>query len=198
MRKITSYGLKLAALAVSAAFLTSEASAGMLATAAAEAEKKADRSDFVGAFEAMRDAFADFGGLLPLTVGKAVFVTERPKGYGAYKPRKEPVFEPGEPLITYVELIGLNWQRQDDGLQHSNFTVDFELIDSKGEILASQKNFGTFSFAGYARNQEMYTHLTLDIDGAAPGAYRLRYTVNDTLGQKTTSVEQPFTVVAHR
>ncbi|ATN34128.1 hypothetical protein ACO34A_09955 [Rhizobium sp. ACO-34A] len=198
MRKITGNRPKLAAIAVSVTLLASTASAGMLATAAAEAEKKADKSDFVGAFEAMRDAFADFGGLLPLTVGKAVFVTERPKGYGAYKPRKEPVFEPGEPLITYVELIGLNWKREEDGLQHSNFTVDFELIDSKGETLASQKNFGTFSFAGYARNQEMYTHLTLDIDGAAAGAYRLRYTINDTLAQKSTSVEQPFTVVAHR
>lgn len=198
MGKIIGNGLKLAAVTALAVLLASRAFAGMLATAATEAEKKADRSDFVGAFETMRDAFADFGGLLPLTVGKAVFVTERPKGYGAYRPRKEAVFEPGEPLITYVELIGLKWLRQDDGLQHSNFTVDFELIDSKDEILASQKNFGTFSFAGFARNQEMYTHLTLDIDGAAPGAYRLRYTINDTLGEKSTSIEQPFTVVTHR
>ncbi len=197
MGKIIHNGLKRVAIAACLSLAASGALAGMLATAAAEAEKTADKGDFIRAFETMRDALGDFTAMMPLTIGKAAFVSEKPKAYGSYRPKAEPVFEAGEPLITYIELIGLTWQRQEDGLQHSAFTVDFELIDSKGEILAGQKNFGTFSFAGFVRNQEIYTHLTLDVDGAAPGAYRLRYTVNDTLGRRSTSFEQPFTVAAH-
>ncbi len=44
------------------------------------------------------------------------------------------------------------------------------------------------------QNQEIYTHLTLDVSGAKPGDYVLRYTVNDVMGNRAAVFEQTFTV----
>lgn len=177
--------------AVSAATV---ARAGALADAAREAEEKAAAGDVIGAYDAIRDAFGDFSMTLPFSVGKAVFVTEKPKAYGAYAAKPEPVFRPGEPLITYVELIGLTWKSTGDGLEHANFSVDFEILEPDGKILAAQKGFAEFTSTGLIRNQEIFTHLTLDITGAEPGDYVLKYTINDLVGERFTSFDQKFTV----
>ncbi len=172
------------------------ASAGPLADGARVAEEKALAGDPVAAFEAARDALATFTAGLPFTIAKAVFVSEKPAAYGAYVPRANAVFKPGEVLITYVELIGLHWKPGDGGLLTSNFTVDLELKDAKGATLAAEKGFGNFSFTGHVQNQEVYTHLTLDVSGAKPGDYVAQYRVNDVLGQRSAVFEQPFTVAA--
>ncbi len=170
------------------------AKAGPLADAAREAESKAAAGDSVGAYDTIRDAFGAFSMTLPFSVGKAVFVTEKPKAYGAYAAKPDAVFKPGEMLITYVELIGLNWKPMGDGLEKSSFSVDFEISEAGGKVLASQKKFGEFTFTGLKRNQELFTHLTLDITGAEPGDYVLKYTINDNVSSHFTSFEQTFTV----
>ena len=168
--------------------------AGPLADAAARAEEKAKSGDPNGGYAEMRDAFANFSVTLPFAVGKALFVADKPVAYGAYTPRKDSVFRQGEPLVTYVELIGLAWKSLGDGKQQANFSVDLELADAKGDTLAKQPGFGNFTFTGYVRNQEIFTHLTLDVNGAKSGEYLLRYTVNDVVGKRSTSFEQKFTV----
>ncbi|WP_250957585.1 hypothetical protein [Rhizobium sp. CG5] len=181
--------------AVIAAATAAEGKAGPLADAAATAEQKAAAGDPLGAYDAAAQAFAAFAATLPFSVKTAVFVSDKPKAYGAYTPRKGSTFAPGEPLVTYVELIGLSWKDIGEGQQQSNFSVDLELKDKGGETLAAQKGFGSFSFTGFVANQEIYTHLTLDITGAEPGDYVLHYTINDNVGQKVTAFEQPFTVL---
>lgn len=168
--------------------------AGPLADAAARAEEKAKSGDPNGGYAEMRDAFANFSVTLPFAVGKALFVADKPVAYGAYTPRQDSVFRQGEPLVTYVELIGLAWKSLGDGKQQANFSVDLELADAKGDTLAKQPGFGNFTFTGYVRNQEIFTHLTLDVNGAKSGEYLLRYTVNDVVGKRSTSFEQKFTV----
>lgn len=168
--------------------------AGPFHDAAGQAESRAAAGDAVGAYDAARKAFEDFAALLPFSIGKALFVSEKPSAYGAYAPRPNSVFRPGEPLITYVELIGLTWKPVDGGKQQSVFTVDLELKDDKGATLAAQKSFGSFTFTGYVRNQEIYTHLTLDVTGATAGNFVLTYTVNDVYGQRSAAFEQKFSV----
>jgi hypothetical protein len=170
--------------------------AGALVDAARQAEDNAAAGDVTGAYDTIRDAFGSFAMDLPFTVGKAVFVTEKPKAYGAYAAKADNSFKPGEPLITYVELIGLKWKPVGKGLQQSNFTVDFEISEPGGKVLANQKNFGEFTFTGFVRNQEIFTHLTLDVTGADPGDYVIKYTVNDNVGKHFAAFEQPFTIKA--
>lgn len=167
--------------------------AGPLVEAATKAEQQAADGDPNGAFSTLREAVGEFSSGLPFSVGTAVFVTEKPAAYGAYSPRADSRFNEGEPLITYVELIGLSWEKTEDTYR-ANFTVDLEVLDSKGEQLAAQKNFGKFDFTGRVRNQEIFTHLTLDLAGASPGSYTVKYTINDTLAGHFTTVEQAFTV----
>ena len=184
----------LLAAGLSGAVAAVPASAGPLVDAAREAESKAAAGDAVGAYDAIRDAFGAFSMTLPFSIGKAVFVTERPKAYGAYAAKPDAVFKPGEPLITYVELIGLTWKDSGDGLLKSNFSVDFEISESGGKVLASQKKFGEFTFTGLMPIQELFTHLTLDITGAEPGDYLLKYTINDNISNHFTTAEQKFMV----
>lgn len=172
------------------------AQSGPLVDAATSAESKAAAGDTIGAYEIMRQAVGDFAATLPLTLGKVVFVSGVPSAYGIYTPRKDSVFKQGEALVTYVEPIGLTWKpAAEGGKQQTNFTVDFELLDKKGEVLAAQKTFGNFTFTGFFRNQEIFTHLTLDISGAAIGDYVLRYTINDTASKRSVKVDQSFSIV---
>ncbi|WP_159951425.1 hypothetical protein [Rhizobium sp. 18065] len=177
-----------------ALMLAVTAEAGPLLDGASEAERKAAAGDARGAFIGLHQSVAKFSASLPLTVPRALFVSEKPTGYGAYTPKKEPIFDSGEPLITYLEVAGLRWRTLEDGRKQSNFSVDLELSDDKGKTLALKKDFGSFTFTGHVEAQEIYTHLTLDVAGAAPGAYILRYTVNDIIAERSTPFEQHFTV----
>jgi hypothetical protein len=171
--------------------------AGPLADGAQKAEDLARADKTLEAYSAIRDAVGDFSATLPFTIGKATFVTEPPVGYGIYTPRTSSEFKASEPLITYIEPIGLTWKPADEaGKQQTRFTVDFDVLDSSGEVLATQKAFGNFAFVGYYRNQELFTHLKLDISSAPAGNYVLRYILNDTNSGRTAKVEQPFTIVA--
>ena len=170
--------------------------AGQLTDAARQAEMLAAEGKAKEAFETIRKALGDFSATLPFTIGEAVFVTGKPSAYGAYTPRPDAIFKSGEPLLTYLELVGLSWKTLPDGQFQSHFTVDLDLLDKAGETLASQPNFGDFTFTGRVRNQELYTHLTLDLTGADPGDYKVRYTVTDTTTGSRAEVSLPFTISA--
>jgi hypothetical protein len=182
------------AAALGAWLVTSPALGGPLLDAAIEAERLAAQNDARGAFEAIRAGLAAFSQTLPLSVPRALFVSEVPKAYRAYAPKAEPVFLSGEKLITYVEVTGLKWQPSGEAQRQSHFTVDLELTDDKGKTLALQKEFGNFTFTAHSDAVEVYTHLTLDVDGAKPGGYVLRYTINDVIAERSTPFELPFTL----
>ncbi|MGQ2968934.1 MAG: hypothetical protein ACT6RF_09320 [Allorhizobium sp.] len=192
--KYTGPSRHLAAALLGSLLITAPATSGPLLDAAIEAEKLAAQNDARGAFEAIRSGLAAFSQSLPLTVPRAIFVNEVPKAYRAYTPKAEPVFLSGEKLITYVEVTGLKWQPADGNQRQSHFTVDLELTDDEGKTLALQKEFGNFTFTAHSDAVEVYTHLTLDVTGAKPGGYVLRYTVNDVIAERSTPFELPFTL----
>lgn len=171
--------------------------AGPLADAAAKAEKQASSGDAAGARETLRQAMSDFSKTLPFAIGKAVFVNGEPAGYAMYEPKPDPVFKTGEALVSYVEPVGLTWKEASEkGKLETRFTVDFDILNPKGEILAGQKAFGDFTFKGYLRNQEIYATLTVDVTGAPAGDYVLRFRFNDINSGKSASVDQPFKIAA--
>ncbi|WP_275791096.1 hypothetical protein [Pararhizobium gei] len=168
--------------------------AGQLADAAAKAEALASSGDTVAAHEVLRTAIGDFSATLPFSVGKAVFVAADPTGYAMYEPKPGISFKPGEALVSYIEPVGLSWKPAADGKLQSHFTVDLDILSSTGEVLASQKAFGDFTFTGFVRNQEIYATLTTDVTGAAPGDYLLRFRFNDINNGKSAIVDQKFTI----
>ncbi|MEA3534900.1 hypothetical protein [Rhizobium sp. CC-YZS058] len=170
--------------------------AGSLADAATKAEQMAASGDATGARTLMRTALSDFSASLPFAIGKAVFVSAEPTGYEMYQPRETKPFAIGEQLVSYVEPVGLTWKpaAAGAGKMETHFTVDFDILDPKGQVLAGQKGFGDFTFAGFARNQEIFATLTLDLSGATAGDYVLRYHFNDLHGSRQASVDLPFTI----
>ncbi|EYR82367.1 hypothetical protein P9A16_32340 [Shinella sp. 838] len=178
-----------------AALAPTLALAGPLTDAARKAEEQAAAGDTVGAHNTIRDAFGAFAATLPFSIGKAVFVSAAPEGYGMYAVRPEASFKVGEALISYVEPVGLTWRPGDGGLLESHFTVDLELLDPKGTVLAEQKAFGSFDFKGSVRNQEVFAKLTLNLSGPPVGDYVLRYRFRDAASGAVAISEQPFKIV---
>lgn len=178
-----------------AALAPTLALAGPLADAAKKAEEQAAAGDTVGAYSTIRDAYGAFAATLPFSIGKAIFVSTPPEGYGMYTARPEASFKTGEALISYVEPVGLTWRPADGGLLESHFTVDLELLDPKGTKLAEQKAFGSFDFKGSVRNQEIFAKLTLNLSSPPPGDYVLRYRFRDTASGAVAISEQPFKIV---
>lgn len=181
-------------VALLGALAASAAAAGPLVEAAKKAEELAAAGNTVGAHDTIRDAFGNFAATLPFTIGKAVFVSAPPEGYGMYATRPDAKFKAGEPLISYVEPVGLTW-RGDPGALESQFTVDLELLDTKGTVLAEQKAFGSFAFKGSVRNQEVFAKLTLNLTGPPAGDYVLRYRFKDAASGAVAMSEQPFSIV---
>ena len=169
--------------------------AGPLVEAAKKAEEQAAAGDTVGAHKTISEAYGAFAATLPFSIGKAVFVSSPPEGYGMYAARPDANFKAGEALISYVEPVGLTWRPADGGRLESHFTVDLELTDPKGTKLAEQKAFGSFDFKGSVCNQEVFAKLTLNLTSPPAGDYVLRYRFRDTASGAVAISEQPFKIV---
>lgn len=171
------------------------AKAGPLVEAATKAEQLATSGDAAKARDLLRQAVGDFSQTLPFSIGKAVFITKEPAGYAMYEPKDGTVFKTGEAIVSYVEPVGLTWKdaAAKDKLE-THFTVDFDILNPAGKILAGQKAFGDFTFTGYLKNQEIYSTLTIDVSGAPAGDYVLRFHFNDINSGKTATIDQPFKI----
>ncbi|MBD9372062.1 hypothetical protein IB238_05380 [Rhizobium sp. ARZ01] len=181
-------------LATTFGFCAFPAVAGPLVEAATRAEKLAIDGNPVGAHDAVREAYGAFASTLPFSIGKVTFVTDPPEGYGMYSPRPTSTYKPGEPLISYVEPVGLSWRSIDGGKVEAQFTVDLELLNNKGDTLAEQKAFGSFTFRGFVRNQEVFAKLTLNVEGPPAGDYVLRYRFRDALSGAVALSDQSFSI----
>lgn len=172
----------------------SAAHAGQIADLGQQAEELLDKGDGVGAYEKMRQAMAAASAKIPFNVRKAFFVSEKPVIFGNYNRVASNEFPTGSSLITYAEPVGLAWKPIEGNQVQSNFTVDFELKNPAGETLAVQKAFGNFKIVSREPLFEIYTPLTLDVSAVPAGDYVLKYTFNDLNSNKSTDVEQRFTL----
>ncbi|KQS74376.1 hypothetical protein ASG25_00155 [Rhizobium sp. Leaf384] len=171
--------------------------AGPLADAATRAEGLAAAGDAAGARAAIRNGMSDFLSGLPFAVGTATFVTADPSGFGLFDPRPNSVFRPGEKMVAYVEPLGLTWKPASaPGRFESRFSVDFDLLDDKGAVLASQKSFGNFAFTAATKTAGVFATLTVDVSNATVGSYVLRYHLNDSNSGKAAVVDLPFSIKA--
>jgi hypothetical protein len=173
-------------------FAPSHASAGDLTDLAQEAETLIGKGDGLAAYEKMRQSMSEASAKIPLDIRKAFFVTEKPVIFGNYSRVKNNEFPVGSSLITYAEPVGLAWKPLDNGEVQSQFTVDFELRNPAGEVLAVQKAFGNFKIESREPLFEIYTPLTLDVSAVPAGDYVLKYTFNDLNSKKSSGIEQRF------
>jgi len=180
------------ALLAGAAFAVA-ASAEELTDLAKQAESDVKDGKTLDAYDAMRKASLQVWNTGPLTFRKAIFVSNKPGGFGVYDPRPDSVFKPGEKLIIYVEPVGFTWQPK-NGLNHAQLVVDLVLKDGDGNVVAQQQGFGNFSFDSHEQNMETMTAVTIDFAEAPAGKYAAELTFHDTVGDKSASFELPFEI----
>jgi hypothetical protein len=168
--------------------------AGDIATMAGEMEASLDKGEGLAAYEKMRQIMASTSQKIPLNIRKAFFVTEKPVIFGNYSRVKDNEFAVGSSLITYAEPVGLSWKQGDGSDVVTQFSVDFELRNPQGEVLAKQKAFGNFKIESREPLFEVFVPLTADVSQAPKGDYVLKYTFNDLNSKKSTDIEQRFTL----
>ncbi len=130
----------------------------------------------------------------PLSIRRAAFVSDRPKGFGQYEKRANDVFKPGEKLVVYAEPVGYGWNEVGTGTYEFGFSVDFLIKSPDGKVLAGQQDFAKLAEQSHTRNREFMLTLTLNVTGAPPGDYVVEYKLRDITGKKTTSFELPFKI----
>ena len=172
--------------------LPAAADAGPATDLAQQAEILIDKGDGLEAYEKMRLSMAAASEKIPFNIRKAFFVSEKPIIFGNYNRVSSNEFPVGSSLITYAEPVGLAWRPVVGNQVQSQFTVDFELRNPAGEVLAVQKAFGNFKIVSREPLFEIYTPLTLDVSAVPAGDYVLKYTFNDLNSKKSTQVEQKF------
>lgn len=139
--------------------------------------------------EAVRQAWEK----TPFTIGRALFVTGKPEGFGMYTPRSPAPFKSGEQLVVYAEPLAFGWKSVEGDQFEFGFTVDFVLKTAAGKIIGGQDKFANVVFKSRAHNREVFLKLDLDLTGASPGDYVLDFRVHDAEADKTAMIELPFT-----
>jgi hypothetical protein len=126
-----------------------------------------------------------------LVFRKAIFVQDPPQGFGLYTPRPNTVFKSGEQLYIYMEPVALKWDSQ-DGVYHSMTTIDYEVQDTQGKVLAGQHDFGTMELKSREPNQEVMYRVNLSLTGAKPGKYVLVLICHEKSTGRSASMQLPF------
>jgi hypothetical protein len=164
-----------------------------IAPKAQEAETLAGQGKFVEAIAALDDAAAALWDRAPLTMRRALWVAEKPSGFGAYEPRENNVFAPGAAMIAYAEPIGFGWRKSGD-FWTMNLVIDLSIKSKDGVELLRQAEFQKVEFASRVRIREFMTHLTYTFTGIPPGEYVVDTTLHDTLSGKSGAFSLPFVI----
>jgi hypothetical protein len=175
------------------AFTAQAAAAGELVSSANTAEGLASQNKYLEAIEEMSWAVSKLYQWSPLLIRKSLFVAGEPGGFGIYDERKDAVFKRSETLIIYAEPVGFGYS-YDQGNYAIDLTLDFEVKDKSGKVVASQSNFGTLSWKSRAQLREIYAKITYDFSGIQPGDYDVTTTIRDKHSQKFGSFMLPFTL----
>jgi hypothetical protein len=169
--------------------------AGQIADDAATAEQLIAAGKPVQALAAVEAAFNTAWDAAPLGFSEATFVTDKPAGFGIYTTRPNAVFAPDEQMQVYAEPFGYGFAKDGD-LFKIDFSADFELRTTKGQILHSQTDFASLDMSSRRRNKEFQVYIVYSFKGLKPGEYVLTTTLHDRNSPKTGRFELPFAIAA--
>ncbi|SDQ78638.1 hypothetical protein [Pseudovibrio sp. Tun.PSC04-5.I4] len=163
----------------------------LLGSAAIAAETAQLTPNFVTAQSAYNTAWKQQS----LVFTSAKFIALPAKGYGSYTPLVSAEFQSGDPLIVYAEPLGYAYQEQ-NGQFMIDLSVDFELRNTTGQVLASQDDFAELHSESFSRIREYQSSLSFNLQGLQAGEYVLKVRFNDENSEKSGSFELPFLMKA--
>lgn len=127
------------------------------------------------------------------------FVTSEPEGYGMYEEKESNVFQPGEPIILYIEPVGYEYQNLADEKGNKvylmDFTADFTISDVNGTELTSQQGLSAGHLLSHHQNKELYLPFTITQNSPFPqGTYSIKYTIHDTTSGNSFDIVKNVTI----
>ncbi|GAB1479911.1 hypothetical protein MASR2M74_24810 [Paracoccaceae bacterium] len=164
--------------------------AGPVAEKAAEAEAAMGSGDYLGGLAAAREITEQVWDATPgILFLETLPVTEAAAGFGLYNPRPDAVYKTGEPIILYAEPVGFGYGTGGEGLFNVGFAVDLQVLDEAGQELGNVENVTELNLTARYKLREFQANLTYNLEGIAPGKYRLVTTLRDKNSPKTGSFE---------
>ena len=141
----------------------------------------------------LRTAAGKLGQSATLVVRNPAFCTEV-LSYGIYKPFPKYEFKPGQEAVLYAEVDNFVSQPADRG-NHTALKSKYQIVDSRGVRVAQQEYPVTEEWCKNPRRDYFVRYFLYMPSRIASGNYTLELTVEDTLGNKQSQSNVPFTIV---
>ena len=128
-----------------------------------------------------------------------LFVESEPMGYGVYKEKQNPTFNPGEDIILYIEPEGFSYgktiNKKGESLNSIDFVADFKILDTERNILSGQQNLPVSDIVSHHQNKEVFIPFTITQESPfTPGNYIIIYTIHDENSRKSFDIEKEITI----
>ena len=126
-----------------------------------------------------------------LTVRNASIVTAKPAFYGAFEVRPSNHFPSGQPILFYLEPIGLKHKTSGD-IVSCGLSMDLR-VEQDGSVMFSKEGFLTADFPSHHALHELMVNGDLTVT-APSGSYAMRLVLHDHNSAETTEVMVPFVI----
>ncbi len=178
---------------------------GSPARADREFEQSLDRArmglknnDPAKTLQALKDATAAAWASFPFTALNVHLTAAAPTGYGRYVKRVDNVYQPGEPLIIYMEPVGFKVVHdKEKGLYRYRLSADFNLVDAWGRVVGGRRSFGRFGEETHQFPDRFPLTFTISLAGLPPGRYKVETILRDVIAQKSYTVITPVKIQGH-
>jgi len=161
------------------------------AAAAAQGEGPPGLESYEGHKAAELELWRQMGAM---ALRQAVLVEEQPSAFGAYTPRGDNRYRPGEPVHIYAEPVG-HTIREGDGLYAVSLALDFTLLDESGKILGGQRDFDRLRMESRRPVMEFMVSFTYDTEGLPAGSYSFETLIRDSFSDRSLNVRMPIVIV---
>lgn len=133
--------------------------------------------------------------LAPLSIKRALLLTEKAKDYGVYALRPNARFKRGETAFLYVEPANYDWGPQVDGVHHFGITVDLGLKGKGNEVDVKVPDFMKLPVANRNKLKNLYFAADVELKDTLPlGDYTMQLTLHDLNTGKVATADFPFTL----
>jgi hypothetical protein len=121
------------------------------------------------------------------------FVFSEPRGFGLYDEKVSNTFSPGEDIILYIEPVGFEYGTATDGADKTlytiEFTADFTISDTKGNVLAGQQGLSVDKIVLPYQEKNVFIPFTIaQTTPFPPGTYIITYTIHDANSGKSFDI----------
>ena len=128
----------------------------------------------------------------PMVIKSFTAISRPAKYFGNYEPRRNNEFRRGEKLYFYGEPKNIVAAKNAKGLFELAFDVDMEI--SGPDDTSKKMKMMTFRLPSRSRVQDIYLNLSLTMDNAPAGSYKVRFIVSDLNSKKTAAVDTDVTI----